>query len=66
MWFCLHSPTLVEPVKDIADIFGLLHIVRPMAEAFSLEAVITFITPNQIIKSFTTLQLRFHDIIVDR
>ena len=31
MWFCLHSPTLVEPVKDIADIFGLLHIVRPMA-----------------------------------
>ena len=47
MWFWLHSPTLVEPVKDIADIFGLLHIVRPMADAFSLEAVITFITPNE-------------------
>ena len=34
-------------MKDIADIFGLLHNVRPMAEAFSLEAVITLITPKE-------------------
>ena len=44
--FYLYLPTLVEPVKDIAETFSLLLNIRPINPAFSLDVVTTLITPN--------------------
>ena len=40
-----HLPTLVEPVKDNAATFVLLHKSLPTVEAFSRDTVTTLITP---------------------
>ena len=45
-------PTFVEPVNDIAEIFSLLHKIRPIKDAFSLDAVITLITPYEYIRGY--------------